>query len=92
MSAITFDNEAHWDGEKVTFWANYGTDRIRCQIGRKSINGLPGFTNAASREIDMRMSELIDLIKPNAARMILAGKYKPDLAIKTVQVYWEVRV
>jgi hypothetical protein len=91
MSAITFDDEVHWDGDDLTFWANRGTERIRCQIGRKSINGLPGFTNATSQEIGIRKVELAELIKPNASRMILAGKYNRDLIIKTVQVYWEER-
>ena len=89
MAKMSFDDDANWDGECLIFWATRGTERIRCWIGRKSINGLPGFTNSSSQEIGVRKQELSELLKPTASRMIAAGKYGPDLNIKTVEVYWE---
>jgi hypothetical protein len=92
MPVIKFDADAHWDGDQLIFWASRDGERIRCLIGRRSINDLPGFTTASSQEIGARKLELVALIKPNAANMILAGKYSPDLKIKTVQVYWEEKL
>jgi hypothetical protein len=92
MPAIEFDADAHWDGDQLIFWANRDGERIRCLIGRRSINDLPGFTTASSQEINARKLELAALIKPNATNMISAGKYSPDLTIKTVQVYWEEKL
>ena len=91
MTAISFDDDAYWDGQHLIFWASRGNDRTRCRMGRSSINGLPGFTNASSQEIDMRKSELAELLKPFASRKISAGEYIPDLRIRTVEVIGKKR-
>jgi hypothetical protein len=89
MTEIRFDGDARWDGDQLVFWATRGTERIRCLIGRRSINDLPGFTHATSQEINTRRQELVRLLKQNASNMIRDGKYDPDLTIKSVRVYWE---
>jgi len=40
MPAITFDDEAAWNGDFLVFWARRGTAHIRCQARRRAINEL----------------------------------------------------
>jgi hypothetical protein len=64
MSAITFDDEAAWNGDFLVFWARRGTAHIRCQARRRAINELPGFKEASSQTIGVKKREIVELLKP----------------------------
>jgi len=83
---IEFDDEAHWDGGILFFWASRGKDRIRCVAGRETIAELPGFTHATSQEIGTRKAEIHEVLRPTAVWKIEAGHFsEPDH--KTVTIY-----
>jgi hypothetical protein len=64
MPAITFDDEAAWNGDFLVFWARRGAAHIRCQARRRAINELPGFKEASSQMIGVKRREIVELLKP----------------------------
>jgi hypothetical protein len=83
MSAITFDDEAAWNGDFLVFWARRGRAHIRCQARRRAINELPGFKEASSQTIGVKKREIVELLKPYVLPEIQKNNFSRAVDIQT---------
>jgi hypothetical protein len=84
---IHFDNDVGFEGAILIGWANVGPQRIRCVVGRETINELDHFKHATASEIRLRKREIFEELKPAFVRKI-ENRELDRSTIPTVTVYW----
>ena len=75
MTAIVFDDDAHWNLDEVFFWANLDKNRIRCFANQRVILLLPGFDGARGDQMSARAVEIKRMLDPVAANKIKNNQF-----------------